>query len=113
MPPFCFSDDERNAALWMGTAMDYIKVSWKQDDPHTPVLLYSEMDDERWEVRKVEVFPDGAFGYADRSTSRGTTGLSPGPIATLTETAANPEFEAVAITKDEFEAMWLKATRQV
>ncbi len=113
MPPFCFSDHDRDAALWMGTAMDYIKVSWKQDNPHTPVLLYSEMDDERWEVRKVEVFPDGSFGYADRSTSRGTTFLGLEPIPTLSEIAAIPEFEPVAITKDEFEAMWLKAARQV
>jgi hypothetical protein len=96
----------------MGKAMGYIKVSWKQDGPHYPIVLYSEVDDERWEVRKVEVFPDGSFGYADRAPSRGTTFLGLEPIPTLTEIAAIPEFEPVAITKDEFEAMWLRAIGQ-
>ncbi|UPJ52052.1 hypothetical protein IVB30_12275 [Bradyrhizobium sp. 200] len=93
--------------------MVYIKVSWKQDDPHTPILLYSELDDKRWEVRKVEVFPDGSLGYADRATSRGTTFLGLEPVPALSEIAAIPEFEPVAITKDEFEAVWLNATGQV
>ena len=79
--------------------MVYIKVRWKHDDPNDPILLYSEMDDERWEVRKVEVFTDGSFGYADRATSRGTTFLSLEPLPTLLEIAAMPEFEPVAITK--------------
>ena len=89
-----------------------IKVSWKQDDSRTPILLYSELDDERWEVRKVEVFPDGSFGYADRATSRGTTFLGLEPIPALSDIAAMPEFEPVEITKDEFDAVWLKATMQ-
>jgi hypothetical protein len=100
------------AVRWNGKTMVYIKVRWKQDDPDMPILLYSEMENERWEVRRVEVFSDGSFGYADRSTFRGTTSLSPEPMSTLSEIAANPEFEPVAITKDEFEAVWLKAIRE-
>jgi hypothetical protein len=103
---------QRYAALRMEKAMGYIKVSWKQDNPRTPNLLYSELDDERWEVRKVEVFPDGSFGYADRATSRGTTFLGLEPTPMLSDIAAMPEFEPVEITKDEFDAMWLKATTQ-
>jgi hypothetical protein len=90
--------------------MDYIKVSWKHDDPHMPRFLYSELDGERWEIRKVEVFPDGSLGYADRSTSLGKTLLGLITIPTLMQIAAMPEFEPVAITKDEFEAVWLRAT---
>jgi hypothetical protein len=92
--------------------MIYIKVRWKHDDPNDPILLYSEVDDERWEVRKVEVFSDGSSGYANSSTSRGMTFLSLEPIPTLSQIAANPEFEPVAIAKDEFEAVWLKATKE-
>jgi hypothetical protein len=96
--------------------------------------------------RKVEVFPDGSLGFADRATSRGTTflehdpekwvpvfrkdhaqikeierdddskkrhpALGLEPIPTLSQIAANPEFEPMTITKDEFESVWLKATRQ-
>jgi len=36
--------------------MEYLKVHWKHDYPNEPVLLYSERDDERREVRKVDVF---------------------------------------------------------
>ncbi|WKA26900.1 DUF6881 domain-containing protein [Bradyrhizobium roseum] len=94
----------------MALAVDYIKVGWKQNALDTPLLLYSELDDKRWEVRKVEVFPDGSLGYADRSTPEGTTFLSLEPLPTLLQIALMPEFDAVAITKDEFETIWLKAT---
>jgi hypothetical protein len=40
-----------------------------------PVVLYSELDDNRFEVRKVEVFRDGRLGYADAVRSSGGTGL--------------------------------------
>ena len=48
--------------------MRYIKVKWIHSYPDEPVLLYSEIDDSGWEVRKVEVFPDGAYGYANASS---------------------------------------------
>jgi hypothetical protein len=34
--------------------MKYLKVVWVHDLPGEPVLLYSEVDDEGWEIRKVE-----------------------------------------------------------
>jgi uncharacterized protein DUF6881 len=104
---------QRYAAVRLnGEMMIYIKVRWKHDDPNDPILLYSELDDERWEVRKAEVFSDGSSGYADPAAARGTTLLGLIPIPTLSEIAAIPEFDPVAITKDEFEAVWLKAIRQ-
>jgi len=42
--------------------MTYLKVKWIHSHPDAPVLLYSELDRERWEVRKVEVFRDGSLG---------------------------------------------------
>jgi hypothetical protein len=38
--------------------MHYIKVFWKHQHRDEPVELYSELDDGRWEVRKVEVSRD-------------------------------------------------------
>jgi hypothetical protein len=64
------------------------------------------------EVRKVEVFSDGSLGYADRSTSVGTTFLGLIPLPTPSQIASMPEFEPVAITREEFEVMWLRATAQ-
>ncbi len=46
--------------------MKYIKVKWLHSHPDEPVLLYSELDKDRWETRKVEVFADGRIGFAKR-----------------------------------------------
>jgi hypothetical protein len=90
--------------------MQYLKVHWKHEHPDEPVLLYSELDDERYEVRKVDVFRDGALGYADNSQSHGKgTILAAVPIPSITEIGSNPEFRASTITRDEFETMWRKA----
>jgi hypothetical protein len=34
--------------------MSYLKVKWNRSFPDEPMLLYSELDRERWAVRKVE-----------------------------------------------------------
>jgi hypothetical protein len=91
--------------------MHYIKVFWKHRHRDEPVELYSELDDGRWEVRKVEVSRDGFLGYASGSGSRGETLLGLVPVPAVAEIAANPEFEPTEITKDEFEEIWLRATR--
>ncbi len=44
--------------------MKYIRVKWNHLFSDEPVLLFSELDDARWEVRKIEVFRDGHQGYA-------------------------------------------------
>jgi len=61
--------------------MTYLKCSWNHSFPDAPITLYSELDDQRWELRKVEVFRDGTMGYADRSKEVGGSmlGLEPVP----------------------------------
>ena len=49
--------------------MQYIRVRWNHDRSDEPVELWSELDGESWEVRKVEVFPDGHLGFASRDES--------------------------------------------
>jgi hypothetical protein len=36
-----------------------VRVGWKHQHPDDPVILYSELDGNRFEVRKVEVFRNG------------------------------------------------------
>jgi hypothetical protein len=102
---------ELGASEPMGLDMRYIKVIWNHQQPDDPVQLYGELDDESWEVRKVEVFRDGFLGYASRSESRGSTFLGLVPVPPLAEIAADPEFEPREIGKDEFDEIWLRATR--
>jgi hypothetical protein len=76
----------------MKEVMEYIKVKWLHSHPDEPVLLYSELDDNRWETRKVEVFADGSIGFASATedTSSTNTKLSIVPIPTVEEIASDP-----------------------
>jgi hypothetical protein len=87
----------------------YIKVGWLHTLPDSPVLLYSELNPELWEARKVEVYADGQADFADREERSGSTRLSSEPLPTLEEIASNPEFEPAAISAEEFELIWKKA----
>jgi hypothetical protein len=86
--------------------MIYIRVGWKHQHPDEPVLLYSELDEQRWEVRKVEVFRGTRCGYASRDEAFGGTLLGLCPIPELNAIGADPQFEPAEITQDEFEKVW-------
>lgn len=49
--------------------MTYIKVQWIHDFEDEPILLYSELDSMRNEVRKVEVYKNNELGYACENKS--------------------------------------------
>jgi hypothetical protein len=88
--------------------MHYIKVRWLHSHADEPILLYSELDQDGWETRKVEVFADGRIGYASatEATPSTRTKLSIEPLPPLDEIASDPQFQPVEITKDEFEEVW-------
>jgi hypothetical protein len=86
--------------------MKYIRVSWTHQDAQDPVLLYSELDSQRWEVRKIEIFRDGSVGYASAGSSSGDTKLGIVPVPELHVIAAEREFSPCEITKEEFEVLW-------
>jgi hypothetical protein len=86
--------------------MSYIKVKWIHSTGDAPVWFYSELDADRWEIRKLEIYPDGSVGYAIGDEETGTTILSEDAIPPLEEIAKDSQFEPVEITKEEFEAIW-------
>jgi hypothetical protein len=86
--------------------MKYLFVKWMHNNPEYPVLLYSELDDSKFEIRKVEIFPDGSKGYAGESEEFGKTRLGIEPIPSISEIAKDPEFEPREITQEEFEKIW-------
>jgi hypothetical protein len=88
--------------------MKYIRVNWHHSDPTDPIVLYSELDDNNWEVRKVEVFDDGHSGCASATESGGNTRLSIEPIPPLEEIANDPQFEPREISPVEFEELWTR-----
>lgn len=90
--------------------MDYLHVHWQHDAADAPVDIYSELDDERWEVRKVEVFADGTHHYADDWHSTGRTGLSEVPLPSFEELAVQRPLVPAVIDGAEFERLWKHAT---
>lgn len=93
--------------------MLYIKVEWRHAFPDMPVLLYSELDQDRWETRKIEIYADETMGWADAENEVGGSGLGQAAIPPLEEIASDPQFVPHAIRTDEFEAVWKKRSKNV
>lgn len=89
--------------------MIYIKVHWKHSFPDEPILLFSELDDMRNEIRKVEVFRDELVGYAEGEISKNGTFLSECELPELSMINEDAQFEGVEISAEEFESIWEKA----
>jgi hypothetical protein len=88
--------------------MRYVYIKWVHKHPEQPVHLYSELDDQRYERRKVEVYADGRRGFADRSEEAGGTALGAMPLPPLDEIAAQPEYEPKEIAEGDFQRIWLR-----
>ena len=86
--------------------MTYIKVRWHHSDADEPVILFSELDQHRWEVRKIEIYADGSCGYATAEEQVGGTWLGLVPVPSLAEIAAEAQFEPLETSKEEFERVW-------
>lgn len=90
--------------------MEYQHTAWKHHRSDTPVEIYSELDEERWETRKVEVFADGGLRYSDGVDSTGTCDLSDQPLPPIDPNFENRTLVATAIDESAFERMWDRAT---
>lgn len=64
------------------------------------------MDEERWETRKIEFYPDGHIGYADEQGEHGRTILADQSVPPREQVAQDTDFRYSEISRDEFEAMW-------
>jgi hypothetical protein len=89
----------------------YLYAKWRDAPADCPVEFYSEIDADRWETRKVEVFADGRLGHAPAARLAGDTRLSIVPLPALAEIAEQVEFEAREISAADFEATWHRATQ--
>ena len=86
--------------------MQYLKAHWVHSNPDDPIWLYSELDADRWEMRKVEIFADGQIGFASASEQTAGTRLGDHPVPLLAELNATGDFEASVIDNTEFEQVW-------
>ncbi len=76
-----------------------------QSESTDPILFYSEIDENGYEVRKLEIFPDRNFGYADRERKLGdkSTELGDQIVPEIEEINKSPSFHAIEISKEDFE----------
>lgn len=93
--------------------MEYLKVKWQHQHKDEPIEIYSELNPERWEIRKVEVFRDGTTSFASPIQRTGTTWLSESPLPALLEINSDDAFEAKAIDQHTFERMWLMSSEMI
>lgn len=91
--------------------MQYIKIIWSHNVPEDPILYYLEIDDEREEVRKIEIFSDGSASYASLETEVGTEILRVEKVPSIKDLNNRPDFRAFSIDPSEFEQLWAKVTR--
>jgi hypothetical protein len=89
--------------------MWYLKVVWHHDFPDEPVEILSEIGEDRYEARKVEVFLAGRLDWADESRRSPSTMLGEVPVPPLAEINEQEEFTAAVIPAEEFEQAWAAA----
>jgi hypothetical protein len=88
------------------TEHTYLRVRWLHEFSDEPVELWSELDGERFETRKLEIFRDVAGGYASAGEAVGGTQLGKVPLPPLSEIATYPQFEPEEISQAAFEQRW-------
>ncbi len=87
--------------------MKYIRLKWNHSNPDEPVWLFSELNSEGREVRKIECFQNGFCDIATVGLSSGTATLITLPLPDLRALARrDPEFVPLEISQEEFEQVW-------
>ena len=89
--------------------MKYELVDWQHNLDTQPAMIYSEIDDDGWEVRKVEVYRDGRVTFSDGTTCTGLTQLSETPLPSLAEIDGVEVLTGEVVAKEVFEAVWRRA----
>lgn len=87
--------------------MDYVKLKWFHSIETEPYIIYSEINDQRYEVRKIEVYKSGAYiKYSENMTDLQLNLADiPFPL-NLDEINQDKQFYATHISKEEFERIW-------
>lgn len=87
--------------------MKYLRVDRASRRTSDAVLHYSELDESRSEIRRVEIFHNGLAGWASPERTYGETRLASMPEP---HTVAR-RFEPVEISREEFESVWQRWAR--
>ena len=86
--------------------MNYICIDWKHNFADEPIKIYSEVDSQGWERRKIEIFRDGSMAFASPSYHFGDSYLSEAQLPSLSEINSDPQFRGRKIDPTEFGRLW-------
>lgn len=86
--------------------MKYLKCKWIHDFMNEPTIIISEIDENRFETRKIEIFRDGKFGLAAPNLEYMNTRLGEVPLPDMEEIAKDEQFEVQSISSQEFNEVW-------
>lgn len=89
--------------------MKYIKIHWIHNFDNEPEYIYSEIDNQGYETRKIEIYKNGY--YIIYSESINSDRLTEGKYPSLEELTFKDKFEtmqALEIRKEEFYKIWKK-----
>jgi hypothetical protein len=85
----------------------YERLEWVHDFKDEPCVIYSEIDDQRYEMRKIVVFKDGSMVKASLDNPEsGSSALADQPFPSLEEVNSYAEFHAQEISAAKFNALW-------
>ncbi len=88
----------------------YKRGEWFHDFADEPCVFYAELDEERYELRKIEIFKNGKSTRASaEDLKRDPMALADQPWPSLEEinaTEDSEEFHAEEISAAEFEELW-------
>lgn len=92
-----------------GIKMFHIKIVWHHDNQYDPVTMYCELDANRYEVRKIEIFRSGKILHVtEKAEIMDSCMLSELPWPTIEEINQDSQFIAREISQEEFQHVWLK-----
>lgn len=89
--------------------MRYIQVDWIHNYPDDPTRLYSEVGDDGYEIRRIDIYRDGRTERVSEDTQDEYNFLNPQVYPSLEELNSKDEWDetkAQEITKDDFETVW-------
>ena len=92
--------------------MQYIKAKWDPSSPDEPTTFFFELDENRFEVRKVEQHADGSYSFASLTAASKGTFLSCEPLPLLADIDAEEEMTAWEMSAADFESMWEDAQNE-
>ncbi|GAB4019863.1 DUF6881 domain-containing protein [Spirosoma koreense] len=89
--------------------MRYIQVDWIHNYPDDPTQLYSEVGEDGYEIRRIDIYRDGRIERVSEDTQDEYNFLNPQVYPSLEELNSKDEWDEVKaqeIIKDDFETIW-------